>query len=162
MEKTFKESCGLWELSTDKAHILHRKGSYYYTEIRRATVTDPDDWEEVAAGDIPAYTRNEYETKVDDLIRRRYSASEEFAIQRKMLNALMPQTAALDGDAGTAAFDADKAIAEYAEYNAYAEQCKAEAPAAIAEYKAWLAAEMASREEEEAEESGTESVTETE
>ena len=161
MEKVYNENTGRWSLATDESHVLRRKGSDDGSDIRRVSTKHPDDWEEVPVGDIPAYTRNEYETKVDELIRRRYSASEEFAIQRKMLNALMPQTAALDGDAEAATFDADKAIAEYAEYNAYAEQCKAEAPAAIAEYKAWLAAEMASREEE-TQEGETESVTETE
>lgn len=60
MEKTYKENIGMWAVSTDEAHILHRKGSAEYPEIRRATVVAPDAWEEISLADIPPYTEAEY------------------------------------------------------------------------------------------------------
>ena len=39
MEKIYKESIGLWQLRTDKSHILHRIGSDDYTEMRDAHVS---------------------------------------------------------------------------------------------------------------------------
>lgn len=81
-----------------------------------------DMYEEVA--EIPPYTKAEYDAKVNELVRQRYSESEEFAIQRKMLNTLTsPMTMSEEG--------AESAVNEYAEYNAYVEQCKTDAPDAI-------------------------------
>lgn len=143
MQKTYRENINMWALDTDADHILHRIGSKDYSEIRHTIVKDPEEWEEIAVADIPPYTEAEYKAKVEELIRERYSASDEFAIQRKMLNAMLPQLAILsDEDAGQ--FNAEKAIAEYTEYNAYAEQCKADAPDAIAEDKARREAEQRS------------------
>lgn len=144
MKKTYRPEINMWALDTDADHILHQIGSDNYTEIRHATVKDSESYEEIAVADIPPYTQGEYTAKVEELIRMRYSASDEFAIQRKMINALLPQPAMLaDEDAGQ--FNAEKAIAEYTEYNAYAEQCKAEAPERIAQDKARQEAEQAAQ-----------------
>lgn len=134
MEKTYKPNLNMWQLDTDADHILHRIGSEDYTEIRHTIVKDPDAWEEVAVTDIPPYTKSEYDAKVAELVREKYTADEEFALHRKMFNAMLPQAAALSDDA-VAEADAEKAMEEYAEYNAYVEQCKLDAPAVIAEDK---------------------------
>lgn len=84
--------------------------------------------------EVPAYSKTEYDDKVNELVRRRYSESEEFAIQRKMLNTLMTP-APLSDDA------IENAVAEYDAYNAYVEQCKLDAPQEIADDKARMAAE---------------------
>lgn len=121
MEKTYKEKLGMWQLDTDQAYILHRIGSDDYTEIRHVTVKDPDTWEEIAVADIPPYTKAEYDKKVAELVRERYTADEEFALQRKMLNAMMsPDTISEEGSA-------NKALEEYQAYNVYVQECKQKA-----------------------------------
>ena len=128
----------MWALDTDKAHILHRIGSQDYTKIHHATVKDPDAWEEIAVENIPPYTKAEYDAKVAELVRERYTADEEFAIQRKMLYVMLnPEIMPLDADSdgSDATTTSEKAIKEYSTYNAYVEQCKLDAPAAIAEGK---------------------------
>lgn len=121
MQKTYKETMGLWQLSCDKDHILHRIGSDDYTEIRDTHVTDPKKWEEMAVEDIPLYTKAEYDAKVAELVREKYTADEEFALQRKMLNAVMsPDTISADGSA-------NKALEEYQAYNVFVQECKARA-----------------------------------
>lgn len=106
METTTKPN-GRVEISTDSAHILHRIGSDDYSPVHRASIPaeDMSNWEELPVADIPAYTQEEYETKVNELIRRRYSVSQELAILRQ-------REAKPD---------------EFAAYDAYAEACKAEA-----------------------------------
>lgn len=78
-----------------------------------------DDYEEVLPGDEPAYTEDEYNAKVSELIRQRYTANEEVALINNML----------DDD------PTEEHIAEYKAYQAYRKQCKRGAPAAIAEDK---------------------------
>lgn len=83
--------------------FLHKKGSEEYSAIRRRILLpteSPDDYEEV--DELPKYTRHEYEEKASELIRERYSLNEELAILRQR----------------------DVKMEEYAEYNAYAEECK--------------------------------------
>lgn len=112
-------------MSCDSDHILHKIGSEDYSPIRRIVIKneDEDKWEQVAVSDIPPYTRQEYIDKTISLIREKYTESDEFAIQRKMLNAMMPQTLSED----EAVNDNEKAITEYTEYNQYVESCKAKA-----------------------------------
>ena len=118
MIETDKEN-GFVELTvSDKANILHRVGSAEYPEIRRTTVRaeEASAWEEV---EQPAFTKAEYDAKVAELIRERYTADEEFALHRKMLNAAFsPSVASVESNA---------VMTEYAEYNAFVEQCKAAA-----------------------------------
>lgn len=120
MEKTYKASINMWELSTDAAHILHKKGSEDYPEIRKAMVKADyaDSYKEVAVEDIPPYTKSEYDNKVAELVHERYTADEESALHRKMINAIMsPDTISADGSA-------NKALEEYQAYNAYVQGCK--------------------------------------
>lgn len=48
MQKTYKDTIQMWQLTADSGKILHRRGTEDYTVIRNATVTDPEKWEEVA------------------------------------------------------------------------------------------------------------------
>ena len=96
---------GFVELTvSDKANILHRVGSAEYPEIRRTTVRaeEASAWEECAP---PDYQEGEYEARVEALIAERYSLTAEIAILRQR----------------------DSKPDEFAAYNAYAEQCKAQA-----------------------------------
>lgn len=115
MEKTFKPANGvnLWELTTDADHILHRIGTDDYTDNRRATVSDPDQWEEIPVADIPPYAKEEYKAKIVSLVREKYDLDDECAILRQR----------------------DTKPGEFAEYNAYVEQCKAAAKTYLAEAK---------------------------
>ncbi len=128
---------------------LHRIGSAEYPQIRRAILMPGQTinlYEEVM--ELPLYTKAEYDAKVSELIRAKYSADEEFALQRKMIDALLnPEPVTLDEDGEPTA--EPKAVSEYRAYTAYAERCKLDAPAAIiADHEA----EEARRREIEAEE----------
>ena len=103
---------GFVEISCDEAHIIRRKGSDDTTENRRTTVPSGTEsqWEEVALADVTAAKEAKeqeeaYENDVEARIRARYSVSQELAILRQR----------------------DSKPEEFAEYNAYAEECKAEA-----------------------------------
>lgn len=101
--------------STDGKYI-HRVGSDTY--FRRAIVLRSDDlsdFEEVDA--VPAYTKAQYDAKVAELVRERYSADEEFALQHKAINAAFSPSVA----------DAEQALSEYAAYNSYVNECKTRA-----------------------------------
>lgn len=95
---------------------IHRLGTEIYG--RRITLLPgdtADSFEEVDAP--PRYTREQYEHTVAALVRERYTADEEFALQRKVLNSMLsPMTLSAD--------TAEKTMAEYADYNNYVEQCK--------------------------------------
>ena len=121
MDKTYKEIIYMCELTTDADHILHRKGSDDYPAIRRATVTNPDEWEEVAVAEIPDYSAAQYSAKVSDLIRARYDVNDELAILRQR----------------------DTKPEEFAAYNAFAESCKADAKILLVREKAEREAEFA-------------------
>lgn len=118
---TTQKTDNLVELSTDAEHILHRIGSEDYTEIRKIMTATPTDWEEVSVADIPAYTKAEYDAEVERLIAEKYSAGEESALKRKMINVLMsPDTISEEGEPS-------KIIAEYQAYNVYVQECKLKA-----------------------------------
>ena len=108
MKKTYNDKYNSYHLDTDgDEFILHRIGSDSYSHIRHADVpsADIDNWEEIAIADIPSYTQDDYKAKVVELIRQRYSIDEEIAILRQR----------------------DTKPEEFAAYNTYAEECKAEA-----------------------------------
>lgn len=113
-----QKSNNLVEISAEGENILHRIGSENYPEIRRIITPNPAEWEEIAVTDIPLYTKAEYDAKVAELVREKYTADEEFALQRKMLNAVMsPDTISADGTAS-------EALEEYQAYNIYVQECK--------------------------------------
>lgn len=109
------------EVFSTEGRTVHRIGSDTY--FKRGTVLDNDaeaDFEEV--DEIPPFTKEEYDAKVAELVRRRYSASEEFAIQRKAVNLMLnPQTIDADSEVALPILD------DFNEYNAYVEECKVRA-----------------------------------
>lgn len=110
------------KLETDAEHFLRRKGETAITHTRSALVAidKADDWEEVelapALAQLEAEKReNEYSDEVAKLVRQEYSESEEFAIQRKAINAgLYPSDTSSDSIA----------LQEYKQYNEFVEGCK--------------------------------------
>lgn len=118
MNKTFKENINAWEISTDASHIIHRIGGEDYPILRRAIVTDPEEWEEVAVEDIPPYTNAQYAAKVSELIHQKYSLDDEIALR-----------ANLEDD------PTEKRTNEFAEYLAFRKQCKEQAKKLLTEEK---------------------------
>lgn len=115
------------QVYSSNGKVVHRIGSEVY--FSRSTVLKSDtiaDFEEVDS--IPKYTKSEYDAKVAELVREKYSESEEFALQRKMLNTLISPMTLSDEVVETIS-------KEYAAYNEYVEQCKADAPQAIIDQK---------------------------
>ncbi len=150
MQKTTL-SDGFVSLRAEEGYKL-RKVNYTdpHSDIQQTTIPVEEAvlWEEVAVEDMPPYTKAQYDEKVAQLVRARYSESEEFAIQRKMLNVMLnhePMLLGTDADGTEATTTSDKAAEEYNAYNAYVEQCKADAPQAIAEDIARQQEELALR-----------------
>lgn len=112
MEKTYDPKTGSWRLVTSEPYILHEIGSDSYRPLHKATVCNPERWEELAEADIPhTYSQSEYHAKVSQLIRERYSVSAELAVLRQR----------------------DSKPEEFAVYDAYAEQCKRRARTELSE-----------------------------
>lgn len=110
---------GFVELTCDEAHVIRRNGSPDAGN-RRAIVPEGADgeWEELSLAEVNAAKEAEarnaaYEADVERRIRERYTLSQELAILRQR----------------------DTKPDEFAEYNAYAERCKAESKAALADGK---------------------------
>lgn len=98
------------QVYSDAGKYIHRVGTESY--FKRSTILSSDtidDFEEV--DELPKFTKEEYDEKVAELVRQRYSESEEFAVQRKFLNTINGSKNA-------------KAVSEYEAYNAYVDECK--------------------------------------
>lgn len=103
--------------STDGKYV-HRIGTDTY--FKRGTILNTDteaDYEEV--DEIPPYTKAEYDSRVAELVREKYTESEEFALQRKAINAAFSPS--------TLSAENSNALEEYAAYNEYVEKCKKDA-----------------------------------
>ena len=97
------------QVYSDADKIVHRLNTESYFKHAIALPTDtPELFEEV--DEVPKFTKAEYDAKVAELVRERYSESEEFAIQRKYLNALNEES--------------ESAVVEFKTYNEYVEECK--------------------------------------
>jgi hypothetical protein len=126
---------GFIEISCDTAHIIRRKGSDDTTENRITTVPSgtEDEWEEVVLAAVLAEKERRereeaYKADVVTRIRARYSSDDENAILRKMLALTsMPMPAAEGAELEAVEHRAQQVMAEFEEYNAFAEECKAEA-----------------------------------
>lgn len=105
MEKRFKESIGLWEITAGEGMVLRRRGSQEPSDARHATVTDPDEWEEIDAAELPALSKAEYDAEVERLIALRYSYGKEIEVNRER----------------------DTKPAQFAAYLEYVEECKRQA-----------------------------------
>lgn len=84
----------------DPDNWIHRIGSDTYVKRIAVKAETIPNYEEITRK--PAYTKAEYDARVNDLIRQRYSESEEFAILRQR----------------------DIKPAEYSAYYAHCEACK--------------------------------------
>ena len=105
MEKRFKESIGLWEITAGEGMVLRRRGSQEPSDARHATVTDPGEWEEADPADFPALSKAEYDAEVERLIALRYSYGKEIEVNRER----------------------DTKPAQFAAYLEYVEECKRQA-----------------------------------
>lgn len=90
----------------------------------------PQDYEEIAISSLPLYSREEYEVRAAELVRRHYSEADEFAIHRKMLDLLINPEASILSDTGEP-FAEPKALTDFRQYSATVESCKAEAKQAL-------------------------------
>ncbi|MFH8142360.1 MAG: hypothetical protein K1V88_02915 [Muribaculaceae bacterium] len=108
---------GMVELVADPGKRLHLKDTDIYAAKAPVAPGSVGGWEEVDS--VPAYTKGEYDHLVAAMVRERYSESEEFAIQRKMLHALIAPAPLGEGEDLSG-----PAVDEFAEYNAYVEECK--------------------------------------
>lgn len=100
------------QIVADNGYI-HKLGTDTYVKAIIMLPSDTIlDFEEVA--EIPSYTKTEYDDKVAQLVRERYTESEEFAIQRKALNAFFSD-------------NQEKDLSEYNQYNTFVEECKQQA-----------------------------------
>lgn len=108
-----KKIGSLTQLAATNGYV-HKIGTDIYVP---SIVMLPSDtiemYEEVA--EKPAYTKEQYDAKVAELVRQRYTESEEFAIQRKAINAAFSPSAASADSA---------AMEEYQAYNAFVDECK--------------------------------------
>lgn len=99
------------ELSSDNGYI-HKIGTDIYFK-KGFILDDINNYEEVDKR--PNYTKTDYNNKVAELIRTKYTESQEFAIQRKAINSLLlPSTHTLNEDD----------LKEYTDYNTFIEDCK--------------------------------------
>lgn len=102
---------------SDNGKYIHVKGTETY--FKKAFILPSqtiEDFEEV--DEIPPYTKSQYDAKVAELVREKYSESEEFAIQRKAINEAFSPSAISDNS---------EAMTEYREYNEFVEECKKKA-----------------------------------
>lgn len=95
--------------------LIHKIGTETYAKSVIMLPSETIDmYEEVA--EKPAYTKDQYDAKVAELVREKYTESEEFALQRKAINsAFSPSVVSADSNV---------ALNEYQQYNAYVEDCK--------------------------------------
>ena len=105
MQKRFKESIGLWEITAGEGMVLRRRGSQEPSDAQRATVADPGEWEEADAAEQPSQTKAEYDAEVERLIALRYSYGKEIEVNRER----------------------DTRPEQFAAYMAYVEECKRQA-----------------------------------
>lgn len=129
MEKKILDN-GMVSLTASEGYKLTKQEDDPYNAKGQTTVKaeDVELYTEIPVSEIPAYSQASYKAKAAELVRRRYSDSEEFAIQRKMINVLFaPVTLAETDDPTEQSADPTEIIAKYGEYNAYVESCKAEA-----------------------------------
>lgn len=106
-------------LSADEGKYIHKIGTEMY--CKKVTMLPSETiemYEEV--NEIPKFTKSEYEDKVKELIKERYTIEDELAIQRKAFNAMITSTT-LSEDSSESIMD------EYNEYNLFVEDCKVRA-----------------------------------
>lgn len=124
MEKIWDEKFGMWRLRCDNRHTLHDSRRAEVTLMRdvRVKPEDVEHYEELPVDAIPAYTKAEYDAKVAELIRERYSADEEAAIKSKLLYTLLhPDAVTLDETGDDT--QRPKEVAQFEEFYAWRLHC---------------------------------------
>lgn len=110
-----QKKIGTFTQLTAENGYIHKIGTDTYCKSLIMLSQDSlEDYEEV--DEIPSYTKSEYDNKVNELIRERYTQSEENALKRKIINTLLLNTLSED--------TAEHIIDEYSEFNTYVEHCK--------------------------------------
>ena len=104
---------GMIELVAAPGKWLRLKDSDTYAPRVPVRPGEAARWEEVA--DRPPYSEDEYKTKAEELIRERYTVSDEFALINNVMTA--PTEATRE---------------EYARYQQYREECKRRAKETLA------------------------------
>lgn len=128
-QKLLNTKTPMVSLMADEGFYVTRKGTPL-SEVSGSRETsvpvdEVDQWEEVAVDDVErakaeAEAERKYKEKVETLIRKKYSQGDEDAIKRKMLATLVEADTLSE-------HQTESILNEFKEYNAYAEQCKAEA-----------------------------------
>lgn len=121
-------------ISDREGYKVIRRG-HDLTEARSSLSLLPgesaDDFEEIEPQEEPPYTAQERKARIVALIRERYDESDEFALQRKMLAAMLhPEAMTLDECDGSEP-QTPSVVEEFETYNAFVEECKARATAAL-------------------------------
>ena len=104
-------------IKIEKNQVFSTEGKYVHkigtdTYFKRGTTLKSDTidlFEEIDV--LPSYTKEEYDEKVSELVRQKYTESDEFAIQRKAINS-------------TILGEKENLTDEYIQYNAFVEECK--------------------------------------
>lgn len=110
-----KKIGSLIEISSSTGFI-HKLGTDLYCKTKILLKGESvSDYEEV--DELPKYTYEEYKQKVIELIRKRYSADDEFALINNIMDVNSTQ----------------RQKSEYAEYQAYREECKIKAKEELCE-----------------------------
>ena len=100
-------------ITSDSGKYVRRRSDGLTAKAIAAMTYNADDYEEV--DELPvAFDETAYKERVESLIRERYTVADELGILRQR----------------------DTKPQEFAEYNAFAEQCKAEAKAEVAKMAA--------------------------
>lgn len=106
------------QIYSDSGKTVHKLGTdTYFTRRTLLKGEKESDFEEV--DEIPFPTKSEYDNKVSELIRERYSQDEENAIKSKVLASLLPNTLSEETN--------EKHMKQFEEFNAYREECKLKA-----------------------------------
>ena len=130
MEKRFIESFGTWELTAAEGCklVAVAEPDVAIGSFLRCNQDSIPLYMERPKAEISGISKAQRDEMTDSLVRERYTDSKEFAIQRKMLNALIKMLNALMQPMTLCDEDsADNAAEEYAAYNAYVEECKTRA-----------------------------------
>lgn len=125
--KTVKINNKMVSLEASEGMSLRRKGSNDTNIISKAAVLkdNTDEWEEVSIEELEQAVKEQeqeakYKERVEALIREKYSQGDEDAIKRKMLASLVDTNTLSEGQI-------ENILAEFKEYNTYAEECKIKA-----------------------------------
>lgn len=103
------------QVFSNEGKYVHKVGTEIYFKKSMVLPTDTEDnFEEV--DELPKFTKAEYDAKVAELIRQKYSQDEENAIKSKVLASMLPNTLSEETN--------EKHMMQFAEFNAYREECK--------------------------------------